>query len=189
MTDRKPGYFLPNISESYTIWLTERVRKSIFLQKRTLRSGRDILIRFFCQNRTLETVFCMRKQTKRAIPHFFHTVYTLNWPGYCPIPPAGHPGPGIVYDLPEMVVHGILICEKGTLPRTSSSSGKRPLFFLVNQAEFSLQRSMVSAASGTVICESQECGDCVRAEVQYLGYGQPVLLDPVDIVNILCDFC
>lgn len=79
MTDRKPGYFLSNISESYTIWLTKRVRKSIFLQKRTLRSGRDILIKFFCQNRTLETVFCMRKQTKRAIPHLF-----LSQPGGIP---------------------------------------------------------------------------------------------------------
>lgn len=57
MTDRKPGYFLSNISESYTIWQTNRVRKSIFLQKRTPRSGRDILIKFFCQNRTLETAF------------------------------------------------------------------------------------------------------------------------------------
>ena len=48
MVDRQPGYFLSNTSGTYIFCLPDQVRKSIFLQNRTLPSCRNRLIKFFC---------------------------------------------------------------------------------------------------------------------------------------------
>ena len=71
MTDRKPGYFLSNISESYTIWQTKRVRKSIFLQKRTPRSGRDILIKFSVRIAPWKPCFACENRPNERFRTFF----------------------------------------------------------------------------------------------------------------------
>ena len=53
MVGRLLRYFLSNLTEMYTIRLTIQVRKSCFIQNRTLRGGWNILIGIFFRFRTL----------------------------------------------------------------------------------------------------------------------------------------
>ena len=69
------SHFLPSISKTYTICLTDQVRKSNFLQNRTIRDNRNRLIGIFFHFRTLETVFQVRNRQLGQIPHLLHTVY------------------------------------------------------------------------------------------------------------------
>lgn len=53
MSERLLGNFVAIVSGTYTIWLPELVRYSVFLPNRTFGSGRNILLKIFFRFRTL----------------------------------------------------------------------------------------------------------------------------------------
>ena len=56
MSERLLGNFVAIVSGTYTIWLPELVRYSVFLPNRTLGSGRNRLLKIFFCFRTLRSV-------------------------------------------------------------------------------------------------------------------------------------